>query len=177
MRVDSLAAAGIPTAGLSYSLTCTAEISTTAMPTFQWFQDRSLITVGDTRNIVVGGETTSPYTNTLTFSPIQQSHQGAYICQVTVDTVTVSSPSTVITVGGKDDIYSSNVLYCPSISAHSNGHPNTGPLSNGWSELLPHMYPDWRGLSDSNHLLPVHSRQSRTDWGGGGSVDHTLSDL
>ncbi|XP_064386138.1 mucin-2-like isoform X3 [Halichondria panicea] len=90
---------GTPTAGLSYSLTCTAELSTTATPTFQWSQDGSVITVGGTRIIVGGGESTSPYTNTLTFSPIQQSHQGAYICQVTVDTVTASSPSTDVTVG------------------------------------------------------------------------------
>ena len=168
---------GTPTAGLSYSLTCTAQLSTTATPTFQWFHNGSVITVGGTRNIVGGGESTSPYTNTLTFTPIQQSHQGAYICRVTVDTVTANSPSTDVTVGGKDDIYSSNVLYCPSTSAHSNGQPNTGPLSNGWSELLPHMYCDWRGLSESNHLLPVLSRQSRTGWGGGGSVDHAHFDL
>ena len=168
---------GTPTAGLNYSLTCTAELSTTATPTFQWLQDGNVITVGGTRNIVGGEETTSPYTNTLTFTPIQQSHQGAYICRVTVDTVTANSPSTDITVGGEDDIYSSNVLYCPPTSTRSNGNPNTGPLSNGWSELLPHMYPDWRGGSDSNHHLPVHSRQSRADWGGGRSVNHTHSDL
>ncbi len=73
-----------------------------ATPTFQWFQDGSVITVGGTRNIVGGGESTSPYTNTLTFTPIQQSHQGAYICQVTVDTVTADSTSIDVTVGGKD---------------------------------------------------------------------------
>ena len=141
--VDSLAVLGTPSPGLSYSLTCTVTVmGSSATPTFQWSQDGSVITVGGTRNIVGGEETTSPYTNTLTFSPIQQSHQGAYICQVTVDTVTASSPSTDVTVGGKDDIYSSNVLYCPPTSTHSNGHPNTGPLSNGWSELLPRMYPD-----------------------------------
>ena len=51
---------------------------------------------------MTGGESSSPYTNTLTFTPIQQSQQGAYICRVTVDTVTANSTSTDITVGGKD---------------------------------------------------------------------------
>ncbi|XP_064386134.1 mucin-2-like isoform X4 [Halichondria panicea] len=100
LMVDSLAVLGTPSPGLSYSLTCTVTVmGSSATPTFQWSQDGSVITVGGTRNIVGGEETTSPYTNTLTFSPIQQSHQGAYICQVTVDTVTASSPSTDVTVG------------------------------------------------------------------------------
>ncbi|XP_064386142.1 mucin-2-like isoform X2 [Halichondria panicea] len=100
LMVDSLAVLGTPSPGLSYSITCTATVmGSSATPTFQWSQDGSVITVGGTRNIVGGEETTSPYTNTLTFSPIQQSHQGAYICQVTVDTVTASSPSTDVTVG------------------------------------------------------------------------------
>ena len=27
--------------------------------------------------------------------------------------------------------------------------------SNGWSEFLPHLFPDWRGLSTTHPLLPV----------------------
>ncbi len=27
--------------------------------------------------------------------------------------------------------------------------------SNGWSEFLPHLFPEWRGLSTTHPLLPV----------------------
>ena len=86
-----------PTAGQSYTFTCTVtpQGGLTGTPTVQWRGPLSL------NPITTGGDftvsSTPPYT--LTIDPLQQSHDGQYTCQVTVGNATGSSSATLTVAG------------------------------------------------------------------------------
>ena len=82
---------GNNTAGEQYRLTCTF-ISSTATPSFSWFgpPNGGLLPSGnsDTRMVSDVMSNGSTHTSILQFDPLQSSHEGNYICQVTLGTVT-----------------------------------------------------------------------------------------
>ena len=86
-----------PTAGQSYTFTCTVTPpeGLTGTPTVQW------VGSGSSDPITTGGDftvsSTSPYT--LTINPLRQSHDGQYTCQATIGSTT-GSTSTTLTVQG-----------------------------------------------------------------------------
>ena len=85
-----------PTAGQSYTFTCTVtpQGELTGTPTVQWRGPG-----GDP--ITTGGDftvsSTPPYT--LTINPLLQSHDGQYTCQATIGTTTGSSSATLTVEG------------------------------------------------------------------------------
>jgi len=86
-----------PTAGQSYTFTCTVtpQGGLTGTPTVQWRGP------GSSDPITTGGDftvsSTPPYT--LTINPLRQSHDGEYTCQATIG-VTTGSSSATLTVAG-----------------------------------------------------------------------------
>ena len=78
--------------GEQYQLTCGVQTTDIHVPTFSWTgppnggqlsSDNS-----DTRMVSVGMSNGSTHTSILQFDPLQSSHEGNYICQVTVGNVT-----------------------------------------------------------------------------------------
>ncbi len=84
----TVASTGTPTAGQSYSLTCTLTggDSLNATISYQFTQDNP----GQT--VVVGGVLTTP---TLTFNPLTLSNSGQYRCQATITFPHLNSPQVV----------------------------------------------------------------------------------
>ena len=82
----SITPSGTNTAGEYYQLTCTF-ISSTATPTFSWLGPPNggplLNGVDDTRLVSDVMSSGSTHTSILQFNPLQSSHEGNYICQVT----------------------------------------------------------------------------------------------
>ena len=97
----SITPSGINTAGEQYQLTCTFTSSLTDAPSISWLGPPSGGTLpgvgGDTRMVKSSG---SAHTSILQFNPLQSSHEGNYICRVTVGTATEMS-SIHINVEGK----------------------------------------------------------------------------
>ena len=87
---------GSNTAGEQYTLTCSASVDgTTDTLSFQWLgPDGMMLTTTDSLMI-----TDTPSASILQFDPLQSSHEGNYICQVTVGTVT-EMRSTQVNVQG-----------------------------------------------------------------------------
>ena len=86
----SITTSGNNIAGEQYQLNCT--IQSTVTPTFSWFGPPNggpLPSVPDDTRMV-SGVMSSGFTHTsiLQFDSLQSSHEGNYICQVTVGTVT-----------------------------------------------------------------------------------------
>ena len=83
-----ISSSGSSTAGETYSLTCSATISTNPLPTnvpsptFEWFfgQSNSSLPSGVTPPVTTNSSNT--YTSTLQFSPLSQSHGGMYTCKL-----------------------------------------------------------------------------------------------
>ena len=103
LRVSLTSMDGVTTLGEMYSLTCTATINgSTTTPTFQWFHDSSELTSGGDQRIISNGMSMSEssYSSTLSFNPLQQSHQGTYTCIVSVGGVS-SNGTTSISLGGE----------------------------------------------------------------------------
>jgi len=86
-----------PTAGQSYTFTCTAtpQGGLTGTPTVQW------IGSGSSDPITAGGDftvsSTPPYT--LTINTLHQSHDGQYTCRATIGNTTGSSSATLTVAG------------------------------------------------------------------------------
>jgi len=87
-----------PTAGQSYTLTCTVtpQGGLAGTPTVQWRGPSG------SDHITTGGDftvsSTPPYT--LTINPLRQSHAGEYTCKATIGS-TVGSSAAVLRVEGK----------------------------------------------------------------------------
>ncbi len=62
----------------------------------------------------------------------------------------------VIVKVNKISLYKLCCFLTPTVlpSSHTSGDQSQW-WSNGWSEFLPHLFPDWRGLSTTHPLLPV----------------------
>jgi len=86
-----------PTAGQSYTFTCTVtpQGGLTGTPTVQWRGPGSSDPITTGADITVSSA--PPYT--LTINPLRQSHDGQYTCQATLGSTTGSS-SAELTVAG-----------------------------------------------------------------------------
>ena len=91
-------------AGEQYQLTCGVQTTDIHAPTFTWTgppNDGQLPSDNsDTRMVSDVMSSGSTHTSILQFDPLQSSHEGNYICQVTVGTVTEMS-SIQVNVKGK----------------------------------------------------------------------------
>ena len=86
--IISITPSGNNTAGEQYRLTCTFT-GATGTRTFAWFgppNGRSL--PSDTRMVSDVMSNGSTHTSILQFDPLQSSHEGNYLCRVTVGNVT-----------------------------------------------------------------------------------------
>ena len=83
-----------PTAGQSYTFTCTVG-GLTGTPTVQWVGPGSSAPITSNGDFTVSS--TPPYT--LTINPLRQSYDGQYTCQATIGSTT-GSTSTTLTVQG-----------------------------------------------------------------------------
>ena len=86
-----------PTAGQSYTFTCTItpQGGLTGTPTVQWRGPGSSVPITTSQDFTVSS--TPPYT--LTINPLQQSHNGQYTCQATIGNTTGSSSATLTVAG------------------------------------------------------------------------------
>ena len=98
MIVTGEPAGTAPSAGESYTLTCTVEVveRLVVTPDVEWLDpDNKVITTGG--DITVGSPETSGTTTTLTltFNPLHTSHGGEYTCRanITVDGISVDVTS------------------------------------------------------------------------------------
>ena len=86
-----IAPSGTNSAGSQYQLTCTF-IGSIHTATFLWTGPPNGGTLpsdnSDTRMVSDGMSSGSTHNSILQFDPLQSSHEGNYICQVTVGTVT-----------------------------------------------------------------------------------------
>ena len=100
--VIAITPSGNNIAGEQYQLTC--GVQTTGLPTFTWTGPPNGGTLpsdnSDTRMVSEGMSSGSTHTSILQFDPLQSSHEGNYICQVTVGTVT-EMRSTQVNVEGE----------------------------------------------------------------------------
>ena len=80
MIAVALSGDGTPTAGQSYTLTCS--VSGVSVTTYQWRKDDS----------VIQGQTTEM----LSFSPLRLSDAGQYTCEVIVNSMTLTDDEDVV---------------------------------------------------------------------------------
>ena len=85
-----------PSAGESYTLTCTVEVveGLVVRPDVEWLDpDNNTITNGG--DITVGSQETSGTITTLTFNPLHTSHGGEYTCRakITIEDISVDVTS------------------------------------------------------------------------------------
>ena len=87
---------GSSTAGENYTLECSAGGS---MAMFEWLGSPNGSTpVVNTSSITISSNST---TSQLTFRPLQQSHNGSYLCRAITDEETLLSQPIVINVNGR----------------------------------------------------------------------------
>ena len=90
LNVTFIRVAGVPTAGQSLNLTCTAILNgTIGPPTIDWLSPNNN-PVSNSSNITVGNVimvNDSAYERTLVFSSVHTSHAGQYTCRTTLDQV------------------------------------------------------------------------------------------
>ena len=90
LNVSFTSDAGVPTAGQSLNLTCTAILNgTIGSPTIDWLSPNNNL-VSNSSNITVNNMimvNNSAYERTLMFSSVHTSHGGKYSCRATLDQV------------------------------------------------------------------------------------------
>ena len=98
MTVTGEPAGTAPSAGESYTLTCTVEVveGLVVTPDVKWLDpDNNVVATGG--SITVGSPETSGNTTTLTltFNPLQTSHGGEYTCRakITIEDISVDVTS------------------------------------------------------------------------------------
>ena len=89
---------GSPIAGESYTLECSAGVSMATL-IFEWLGPPDGRTpVGNSSSVTIISD--SSYTNQLQFRPLQQSHNGSYLCRAVTNEDTLSSQPVEIDVNG-----------------------------------------------------------------------------
>ena len=105
----SITASGTSTAGQTYRLMCSANVTgSTDQTTFTWLHNSSNITSDICRMDTGDGS----YSSNLTFSPLSVSHAGTYTCKVTAGGVT-ETQTIILTVNGIDNLnnlFKNNIL-------------------------------------------------------------------
>ena len=95
--VVAITPSGSNTAGEQYTLTCSASVDgTTGTPSFQWLGPDGLNVITTDSLMIIG----TPSSSILQFDPLQSSHEGNYICQVTVLGTVTEMRSTQVNVQG-----------------------------------------------------------------------------
>ena len=85
----SITPSGSNTAGEVYKLTCT--FTGPGIPIFAWFSTGD----SDNKNVSYEMPSAATHTSILQFDPLKSSHEGTYICQVTVGALRVMTSTRV----------------------------------------------------------------------------------